>query len=216
MMAKRIDRRTAILTASAACFARYGYAKTTLDDIGRAAQLNKASLYYYFTGKDELFIAVVLHESNTFMVSLVERVRHLATPAEQVRYYIIERLHYYRLVLHQHQIPLAVLQALEPRFDQLYADVLEREVAFLAELLTPLFPAAPASTLPEPRQLARLLLSTADALKHEAVRQRTVRQTLALPNFSATEADTLLLTNLILASIAAPHLHHLPTYSPPR
>lgn len=206
-MAQRIDRRATILTAAAACFARHGYAKTTLEDIGRAAQLNKASLYYYFPGKDDLFIAVVLLESTAFMQALAERVRHLPTPAEQVRHYLAERLRYYRHVLDQHQLSVATLQALEPRFDQLYAEVREREVAFLAELLTPLLPASgPGRTLPEPRRLAHLLLSAADALKHEVVRQHEARYATGLPDFGAAEADTLLLADLVLAGVAAAQL----------
>ncbi|GAA4351187.1 hypothetical protein GCM10023185_09650 [Hymenobacter saemangeumensis] len=203
-MAKRTDRRLQILSAASACFARFGYAKTTLEDIGRAAQLNKASLYYYFPGKDELFIAVVLQESAAFMEALAEQVRHLSTPAAQVRHYLAERLRYYRQVLTQHQLSLDALQVLEPRFDQLYAEVLEREIAFLAELLSPLLAGkARPDALPEPRHLARLLLSAADALKHETVRQGQTQQLNALPDFSAAEADTLLLTDLVLAGIAA-------------
>lgn len=200
-MAKRTDKRALILTAASACFARYGYAKTTLEDIGRAAQLNKASLYYYFPGKDDLFIAVVLQESAAFMQALGEQVRHLPGPAAQVRLYLAERLRYYRRVLDQNQVSLAALQALEPRFDELYAEVLEREIAFLAELLVPLLPAA-TTAIPEPRHLARLLLSAADALKHDAVRQAQTQSLSALPDFSAAEADTLLLADLVLAGVA--------------
>ena len=199
-MAKRTDRRATILTAAAACFTRYGYAKTTLDDIGQACQLNKASLYYYFPGKDELFIAVVLQESAAFMLALAERVRHLPTPAAQVRQYLLERLRYYRQVLEQHQVSPAALQVLEPRFDLLYAEVKEREISFLGELLAPLLP----ESALEPRHLARLLLMAADALKHEAVRQKKLLVAGGLPDLRAAEADTLLLTDLVLAGLAPP------------
>lgn len=200
-MPKTTDRRAVILEAAAACFARYGYAKTTLDDIGRAVRLNKASLYYYFPNKDELFMAVVLQESAAFMAALAERVRHLPTAAEQVREYLLERLRYYRQVLDQHQLSVANLQTLEPRFEALYAEVLEREVAFLAELLGPLLPAGEPA-LPAPRHLARLLLIAADALKHEAVRRAPAAHPQAQPDFGAAEADTRLLTDLILAGLA--------------
>ena len=195
-MPTKTDRRPAILDAAAGCFARYGYAKTTLDDIGKAVRLNKASLYYYFPNKDELFIQVVLRESAAFMQALAERVRGLSTPAEQVREYLVERLRYYRQVLDQHQLSPAALQVLEPQFEALYAEVLEREVAFLAELLTPLVAGggvAAAAARPTPRHLAGLLLHAADALKHAAV--RTSPPT-ALPDFRAAEADTRLLTDL--------------------
>lgn len=203
-MATRTDRRTTILAAAAACFARFGYAKTTLEDIGQAAKLNKASLYYYFPSKDELFIAVVLQASTAFMEALAGQVRDLPGPAAQVRHYLAERLRYYRRVLDQHQLSLLALQALEPRFQQLYAEVLEREVAFLAELLAPLLssPAANAA-LPDGRHLARLLLGAADALKHDAVRQHESRLAPGLPDFGPAEADTRLLTDLVLAGVAA-------------
>ncbi|RSK37550.1 TetR/AcrR family transcriptional regulator [Hymenobacter metallilatus] len=197
-MSKATDRRAVILDAAAGCFARYGYAKTTLDDIGRAVQLNKASLYYYFPNKDELFMAVVLRESAAFMQALAERVQHLPTPTEQVREYLLERLRYYRHVLDQHQLSVAALQVLEPRFEALYAEVLGQEIAFLAGLLHPLLAAAAA---PEPRHLARLLLSAADALKHAAVRQAAPTP-LSQPDFTAAEADTRLLTDLVLAGLA--------------
>lgn len=199
-MAKRIDRRTTILTAATACFARFGYAKTTLDDIGRSVQLNKASLYYYFPSKDELFIAVVLQESAAFMQALAEQVRHLPTPTEQVHHYLAERLRYYRHVLDQHQVSLAALQVLEPRFDELYAAVLEREVVFLAELLAPLLPGPPP---PAPVYLARLLLNMADGFKHAALRQHAAAAAPGLPDFRTAAADARLLTGLMLKGLTA-------------
>ncbi|WP_052733082.1 TetR/AcrR family transcriptional regulator [Hymenobacter terrenus] len=199
-MAKRPDRRSTILTAAAACFARFGYTKTTLEDIGQAVQLNKASLYYYFPGKEELFMAVVLEESARFQATLAEQVRQLPTPAAQVSHYLVERLRYYGRVLAQNQLPLATLQALEPRFEELYAEVLEREIASVAELLTPLL-SSPGS--PEPRRVARLLLTAVDAVKHDAVRRRNATHNL-LPtlDLQTAEEDTRLLADLLLAGLA--------------
>lgn len=46
-----------ILDASLAVFCRYGYSKTTMHDIARAAGVSRATLYLYFPNKDELFRA---------------------------------------------------------------------------------------------------------------------------------------------------------------
>ena len=52
------DRKTAlILDAALPVFARYGFQKTTMADIARAAGISRASLYLAFTGKEELFRA---------------------------------------------------------------------------------------------------------------------------------------------------------------
>jgi AcrR family transcriptional regulator len=56
------DRRTAIRKKARDIFMRYGYRKTTLEDIGRSCGLGKAALYYYFSSKEELFAEVVRAE----------------------------------------------------------------------------------------------------------------------------------------------------------
>jgi len=53
--AQKEERRTQILDAAVACFARKGYYETTMDDIVREANLSKGTLYWYFKSKLELF-----------------------------------------------------------------------------------------------------------------------------------------------------------------
>jgi AcrR family transcriptional regulator len=49
------DRRAAILDAATAVFLRYGYKKTSMDDLARAAGLSRQGLYLHFATKEELF-----------------------------------------------------------------------------------------------------------------------------------------------------------------
>ncbi|HEX2593604.1 MAG TPA: TetR/AcrR family transcriptional regulator [Rhizomicrobium sp.] len=51
------DRRDAILGAAIAVFARYGFKKTSVDDIARAAGISKQGLYLHFPSKEEVFVA---------------------------------------------------------------------------------------------------------------------------------------------------------------
>jgi AcrR family transcriptional regulator len=52
-------RRAAILEAATGVFQRYGYKKTSMDDVARAADLSRQGLYLHFATKDQLFKAVV-------------------------------------------------------------------------------------------------------------------------------------------------------------
>jgi AcrR family transcriptional regulator len=52
------ERRTQILRAALTCFARKGYHHTTMDDIVRKAGLSKGGLYWHFSSKKELFLAL--------------------------------------------------------------------------------------------------------------------------------------------------------------
>lgn len=51
-------------------FARHGYRKTTVDDIGRACGLGKAALYHYFSGKEEVFAEVVRAEGDEVLAQI--------------------------------------------------------------------------------------------------------------------------------------------------
>ena len=51
--------RTRIITAAMRCVAEKGYARTTIREIARAADMTSGSLYHYFPNKSELLDAVV-------------------------------------------------------------------------------------------------------------------------------------------------------------
>jgi TetR/AcrR family transcriptional regulator, mexJK operon transcriptional repressor len=54
-------RRTSpeqILDAAYDCFARYGYRRTSVEDLARAAGISRPSVYAHFANKDEVFRAV--------------------------------------------------------------------------------------------------------------------------------------------------------------
>ena len=53
------SRRSALLDAALAVFTRYGYQKTSMDEVARSAQLSRQGLYLHFATKEELFQAAV-------------------------------------------------------------------------------------------------------------------------------------------------------------
>lgn len=53
------ERRQEILGAALKIFAHKGYAGATMEDVAKAVGLSKAALYGYFSGKEQLFAAVI-------------------------------------------------------------------------------------------------------------------------------------------------------------
>ncbi len=51
-------RRAAILDAAYAAFARYGYRRTSMEQIARGTGASRASLYLHFANKEEIFRAL--------------------------------------------------------------------------------------------------------------------------------------------------------------
>ncbi len=60
--AKHEAMRQRILDIAAGVFQRFGFSKTTMDDIAHGIERRKSTLYYYFQSKDEVFEAVVSKE----------------------------------------------------------------------------------------------------------------------------------------------------------
>lgn len=67
--------RQRLLEATLACVARYGLAKTTMEDVGREAGLSRATVYRYFPGgKDQLLTEVLAWQVATFYGDLTRAV----------------------------------------------------------------------------------------------------------------------------------------------
>jgi AcrR family transcriptional regulator len=67
--------RDRIVEATYTCVARYGLAKTTLEDAAREARVSRATVYRYFPGgREELVREVITWETNRFFLRLAESV----------------------------------------------------------------------------------------------------------------------------------------------
>ncbi|MCK3684894.1 TetR/AcrR family transcriptional regulator [Maribellus sp. YY47] len=81
-----------IIEAAAHTFDRYGFKKTTMDDIAYAAGKGKSSLYYYFKNKEEVFEAVVDYEAEHLKNEIYEVLNKTECAVEKLRGYILIRM----------------------------------------------------------------------------------------------------------------------------
>ncbi|MEO6037288.1 MAG: TetR/AcrR family transcriptional regulator [Saprospiraceae bacterium] len=132
---KSDEKKESVLRAASEVFARYGFDKTTLEDIGKRAGLNKASLYYYFKNKEDIFIAVVLADTQAFLTDLQAKTLAYPDVRKQVRFFLTERIRRYGEVLHLSQLSVDNLHRLKPVLDELYQETKAGELAFLVSLL---------------------------------------------------------------------------------
>jgi AcrR family transcriptional regulator len=54
------DVRESLVRAAESCFERYGIAKTTMEDVAKAAGVSRWTVYRYFDDRDALILAVLL------------------------------------------------------------------------------------------------------------------------------------------------------------
>ena len=69
----QLDRRQRLLQSAASLFSRWGFDKTSVDDIAREAGISKGAIYLEFPNKDALFKAVVHREFAHYMQDWLHR-----------------------------------------------------------------------------------------------------------------------------------------------
>jgi TetR/AcrR family acrAB operon transcriptional repressor len=73
--------RPGLMATAIDCFARYGYAGTSIDRIARAAGVTKGALYYHFRDKEQLLFEAVKERVSAFEQHVTSRVGRLDDPA---------------------------------------------------------------------------------------------------------------------------------------
>ncbi|MFJ1750926.1 TetR/AcrR family transcriptional regulator [Streptomyces sp. NPDC088116] len=80
----RDEVRRRLLTVAARSFAEKGYEESRLEDIANAAGFTKGAVYSNFTGKQELFGAVLGAAADTEFALVMSEIRESADPTEAV------------------------------------------------------------------------------------------------------------------------------------
>lgn len=81
-----------ILSKSKELFQQFGYSKTTLTDIANSIGKVKSAIYYYFSGKDEIFAEIVKIEADQFWKELKKSIEKEASTDQKLHTYIQTRV----------------------------------------------------------------------------------------------------------------------------
>jgi AcrR family transcriptional regulator len=85
VMNERDDMKDYIIEAAREVFAKYGYRKTTIEDIANSIYKAKSTIYHYFTGKEDIFRAVVEIEANQTYSAIKEAVNAASNPIDKFK-----------------------------------------------------------------------------------------------------------------------------------
>lgn len=91
-MIPKEEVRETILNVAREIFSRFGFHKTTMDDIARATGKGKSSIYYYYKNKEEIFRAVVDREILVLRSKILVAINAGRDPREKLKAYVIERM----------------------------------------------------------------------------------------------------------------------------
>ena len=199
-MSKRDQVKEKIGQVAMKCFAKYGLDKTTLDDIAREVGLNKASLYYYYKNKEDIFLEVAIREGTHFLNTLQENVRAKKGTEARVTFYLLERVNYYKNVLNMNRVSAETVGKMLPRFFELFDAVIQQEVKFLAGIIREGVKQGEIRKV-NPDRLAAALIAMNDALKHHAEHKAMLQHLEEIDYLTITE-EMKLLVSLVFKGLA--------------
>ena len=93
---RRARKRSDIIQAALACFGRKGYRNTTMDDIVAESGLSKGSLYWYFDGKDDLFVSAITSFFAGLGQEVLAGVEQHATASDKLRAIALELVQFWK------------------------------------------------------------------------------------------------------------------------
>jgi len=156
-------RRERVLATALATFARYGYKKTSMDDVARAADISRPGLYFLFASKENLFRAAV---TRALEDDIAAAKRALDDTGRPLRDRLIEA---FDLWTGRYIGPMAgdvaLLMETNPALlGPVVVDCPERFAALITDAVTAGLPRRGGDVA---RDTARTLLSTARGIKYE-------------------------------------------------
>ncbi len=84
--------KASILSVANKLFSRFGFQKTSMDEIAKIARKAKGSLYYHFPNKEELFKEVIAQEFENVKNQLSIIVCDNLNPHEKLKKYLLKRM----------------------------------------------------------------------------------------------------------------------------
>lgn len=124
-MVNKEEFRKKIIITSGQIFSRYGFRKTTMEEIAAALKMGKSSIYYYFKSKEEIFEAVVLHEANMLRNELTTAIKSVESPVDKMRNYVFVRMkafeklsNYYNAIFDKNLDHFDFIETIREKYDR--------------------------------------------------------------------------------------------------
>jgi AcrR family transcriptional regulator len=154
------DARLRILEATYTCVARYGLAKTTVEDAARVSGMARATIYRYFPGgREQLVAEVIAWEAARFF----ERLAAAVGDSQSLDELLEEALFFAHRAVEEHEVLQKILQTEPDRLLPQLTVESRRIIGYIRAFLMPHLEAEARAARLEPEEaadfVARMLLS---------------------------------------------------------
>ena len=129
----RDEMRDSIVKAATQVFTRFGFKKTSMDDIARSIRMGKSSIYYYFKSKEEIFQAVVDSEADMLRIKVNKILEGSDDSMSKLRAYVKLRMdlikqlsNYMEILKNDDLMNLALTEKIRKKYDDEEVTIIRR------------------------------------------------------------------------------------------
>lgn len=187
-------KKNQILEAAKQVFGRFGFAKTTLDDVASAVGMKKASLYYYYESKEELFKDVVKSETSEFITELDKKVFDKNNVHDQLNTYIKTRLDYFQKLINLHNLTVNSILEFRPISELLYREFFDKQIQIVVKIISDGMQNGELKNVNADRT-ANIFVSAIESIATKVMCKSRLTNEI---NYKSIEDDSLFLTELII------------------
>lgn len=127
------EMRESIINAATQIFTRFGFKKTSMDDIAKSLRMGKSSIYYYFKGKEEIFQAVVDKEADQLRVKVNKILNSNDDTMNKLRSYVKLRMdlikqlsNYMEILKNDDLMNLTLTEKIRKKYDDEEVTIIKR------------------------------------------------------------------------------------------
>jgi len=132
-MLDKDEVKEAIVNVARHIFSRFGFRKTTMDEIALASRKGKSSIYYYFSSKEEIFQAVVEKEAAILKQELIQAHSEADSAAQKLKMHVLVRMrtmeklaNFYSAIKDDYLGHLEFVEKIRKKYDQEEIQMMEK------------------------------------------------------------------------------------------
>ena len=134
-MDSKENKKEQILKAAGAVFARYGFSKTTMDDIGELVGIKKNSLYHYFANKEDIFCGIIEMDAEEYFNTLRAALDEEKKASVKLRIYVEFTSDFWREKVNSYQLVTSMQAEIVQRIARLYEVSISRQKIIIRDIL---------------------------------------------------------------------------------
>jgi len=128
-------RREQIKTAALKCFSKYGYNKTTMDDIANAIGMKKASLYYYYKNKENIICDTIESEVYSFFEKATKKLLKVKTATNKLSTLVKFETEYFQEKVGAFDLSVNTIMEAQPLINEMLEKVRSKDIDLWAGII---------------------------------------------------------------------------------